>query len=389
VSGSERSGATSVWAVVVAAGAGERFGGAKQFAALGDRRVLDWSVAAAADACDGVVVVLPPGTGEAPDPVASPGPTPPPTTTVTGGATRSASVRAGLALVPDDAHVVVVHDGARPLAGPALFRAVIAAVRSGADGAVPGVRPADTIKRAAGSAVVDTLDRSGLVAVQTPQAFLASALRRAHQGEPEATDDAALVEAAGGRVEVVAGDPRNLKVTTPDDLALARTLLGGRAPAPAARVGMGFDVHAFSDDPGRALVLGGVTLPGERGLAGHSDADVVAHAVADALLGGACLGDLGAHFPDSDERWRDADSLALLARVVDMVREAGLRPANVDCTVVLEAPRLAPHRADLERSLAAVLGAPVSVKATRAEGLGALGRGEGVACWAVAQLQPR
>src|SRR5205807_765572 len=132
--------------VVDAAGAGERFGGAKQFAALGDRRVLDWSVAGAADACDGVVVVLPPGTGEAPDPVASPGPTPPPTTTVTGGATRSASVRAGLALVPDDAHVVVVHDGARPLAGPALFRAVIAAVRSGADGAVPGVRPADTIK---------------------------------------------------------------------------------------------------------------------------------------------------------------------------------------------------------------------------------------------------
>jgi 2-C-methyl-D-erythritol 2,4-cyclodiphosphate synthase len=116
---------------------------------------------------------------------------------------------------------------------------------------------------------------------------------------------------------------------------------------------------------------------------------VVAHAVADALLGGACLGDLGTHFPDSDERWRDADSLALLARVVDMVSEAGLRPANVDCTVVLEAPRLAPHRADLERSLAAVLGAPVSVKATRAEGLGALGRGEGVACWAVAQLHPR
>ena len=251
-----------MWAVVVAAGAGERFGGAKQFAALGGRRVVDWSVAAAADACDGVVVVLPPGTGEAPDPVGSPGPTSPPTTTVTGGATRSASVRAGLALVPDDAHVVVVHDAARPLAQPALFEAVIAAVRSGADGAVPGVRPADTIKRAPGSAVVDTLDRSQLVAVQTPQAFLASALRGAHRGDPDATDDAALVEAAGGRVEVVAGDPRNLKVTTPDDLALARTLLGGRAPAPAARVGMGFDVHPFSDDPGRALVLGGVTLPG-------------------------------------------------------------------------------------------------------------------------------
>src|SRR5437879_1006098 len=182
--------ATSVWAVVVAAGSGERFGGAKQFAPLGGRRVLDWSVAAAADACDGVVLVLPPGTGEAPDPSDPPRPTghtAAPTTTVTGGATRSASVRAGLARVPHDADVVVVHDAARPLAQPALFEAVIAAVRSGADGAVPGVRPADTIKRAAGSAVVDTLDRSQLVAVQTPQAFLASARTGAERGEPEST----------------------------------------------------------------------------------------------------------------------------------------------------------------------------------------------------------
>jgi 2-C-methyl-D-erythritol 2,4-cyclodiphosphate synthase len=155
----------------------------------------------------------------------------------------------------------------------------------------------------------------------------------------------------------------------------------------AVRVGLGFDVHAFSDDPGRRLVLGGVELPGERGLAGHSDADVVAHAVADALLGAAGIGDLGDHFPDTDPAWAGADSLVILGRVVEQVGGAGWRPVNVDCSVVLEAPRVAPHRRDMQDRLAAVVGAPVSVKAGRAEGLGALGRGEGVACWAVALVE--
>jgi 2-C-methyl-D-erythritol 2,4-cyclodiphosphate synthase len=150
------------------------------------------------------------------------------------------------------------------------------------------------------------------------------------------------------------------------------------------RVGQGFDVHPWSDDPGRPLVLGGVVLPGERGLAGHSDADVVAHAVADALLGAAGLGDIGAHFPDTDSRWRGADSLTLLDHVVGLVRAEGWSIGNVDTTVVLEAPRLAPSKAAMEARLAVVVGAPVSVKAKRAEGLGALGRGEGVACFAVA-----
>ena len=155
----------------------------------------------------------------------------------------------------------------------------------------------------------------------------------------------------------------------------------------AVRVGMGFDVHAFSDEPGRLLVLGGVRFEGERGLAGHSDADVVAHAVADALLGAAGLGDLGDHFPDADPAWASADSLDLLARVVERVTAAGWQPANVDCTVVLEAPRVAPHRGAIEERLGAVVGAPVSVKATTAERLGAIGRGEGVACWAVALIE--
>jgi 2-C-methyl-D-erythritol 2,4-cyclodiphosphate synthase len=154
----------------------------------------------------------------------------------------------------------------------------------------------------------------------------------------------------------------------------------------AARVGQGFDVHPWSDEPGRPLVLGGVVLPGERGLAGHSDADVVAHAVADALLGAAGLGDIGTHFPDTDSRWRGADSLTLLGHVVSLVQADGWTIGNVDTTVVLEAPKLAPHKAAMEERLAGVVGAAVSVKAKRAEGLGALGRGEGVACFAVALL---
>jgi 2-C-methyl-D-erythritol 4-phosphate cytidylyltransferase len=207
----------AVWAIVVAAGAGTRFGRPKQFAVLGDRRVLDWSVEAARTVAAGVVVVVPPGT------TGDPG-----TDWVEGGATRSASVRAGLGGVPDDAGVIVVHDAARPLATAGLFAEVVAAVLGGADAAVPGIALSDTVKRVDGSRVVETLDRAHLVAVQTPQAFRAGALRAAHADEREATDDAALVEAAGGMVVVVAGDPGNLKLTRPEDLAVARALLAER-----------------------------------------------------------------------------------------------------------------------------------------------------------------
>jgi 2-C-methyl-D-erythritol 4-phosphate cytidylyltransferase len=208
-----------VWGIVVAGGTGQRFGGPKQFAALGGRRVLDWSVDATRAACAAVVVVVPPGQlreaeGEA--------------YAVEGGATRSESVRAGLALIPGEAEITVVHDAARPLARPALFAAVVAAVEDGADAAVPGVPLRDTVKQVAGGRVVATVQREGLVAVQTPQAFRTGALRRAHAGAPEATDDAALVEAAGGKVVVVAGDAANLKLTEPEDLVLARALLAER-----------------------------------------------------------------------------------------------------------------------------------------------------------------
>lgn len=204
-----------VWAIVVAAGEGRRFGQPKQFAMLGGRPVIEWSVEASRSVARGVVAVVPesfiggPGIGKGADRV------------IAGGASRASSVRRGLAAVPDSAAVVVVHDAARPLASRALFRAVVAAVVDGADGAIPGVAVVDTIKRVRGGRVVETLDRSELVAVQTPQAFRAELLRRAHDGEPEATDDAGLLEALGSLVVVVPGEYHNLKLTSPDDLAIA------------------------------------------------------------------------------------------------------------------------------------------------------------------------
>ena len=205
----------SVWAVVVAAGSGNRFGAPKQFEPLLGRRVLDWSVETARESCDGVVVVLPPDRLE-------PG-------AVAGAATRSGSVRAGLAAVPDDAAVVVVHDGARPLATSALFVRVIGAVVDGADAAIPAVPVTDTVKRVADGRVIETLARRELVAVQTPQAFAAGQLRRVHASEVEATDDAALVEAAGGSVVVVEGERSNIKITDPHDLVVAEALLKARS----------------------------------------------------------------------------------------------------------------------------------------------------------------
>jgi 2-C-methyl-D-erythritol 4-phosphate cytidylyltransferase len=209
-----------VWAVVVAAGRGARFGRPKQYEGLAGRRVLDWSIAAAAAACDGVVLVVPPERADDAEPVDA---------VVPGAETRSGSVRAGLAAVPTDAAVIAVHDAARPLVTPALFAAAVGAVRDGAVGAVCAVPVTDTVKRTTdGSRVAETLDRRRLVAVQTPQAFAAGALRAAHAGDPEATDDAALVEAAGGRVVVVPGDPYNLKITNPEDLVVAAALLERR-----------------------------------------------------------------------------------------------------------------------------------------------------------------
>ena len=367
-----------VWAVVVAAGSGSRFGGLKQYERLGDRRVLDWAVQGARTVAEGVVIAVPADRAQQREDEAD--------VVVTGAASRSGSVRAALAAVPPEADVIVVHDAARPLARPWLFRAVVDAVANGADGAVPGLPVSDTIKRVRQGVVLDTLERTDVVAVQTPQAFRASVLRLAHEAKGEGTDDASLVETVGGRVVVVVGDPDNAKLTDATDLIRARSRAGA-ALAPAPRVGMGFDVHPFSSEPHRRLVLGGVELEGA-GLAGHSDADVVAHAVADALLGAAGQGDLGALFPDHDPAFAGADSLVLLTEAVELIAASGWAPLNVDCSVVAEAPRLAEHLPTMAARLTEVVGAPVSVKAKRAEGLGALGRREAVACWAVALVEP-
>jgi len=207
----------SVWAVVVGGGMGIRYGTVKQYEHLGDKRVVDWALEAARSVAEGVVLVVPPDrAGETEHGVDA---------VVAGGPTRPASVRAGLAAVPGDAEIIVVHDAARPLASVGLFERVIERVREGADAAIPGLQPADTIKRVDGGVVLGTVDREGLAAVQTPQAFAAAVLRRAHEGDPEATDDAALVEAIGGSVVLVPGEEGNTKITSPHDLVVARALI--------------------------------------------------------------------------------------------------------------------------------------------------------------------
>ena len=364
----------TVAAVVVAGGRGTRFRGLKQFADLNGRSVAACSVAAARSVAPHVVLVVPEdyaGAGEGADVV------------VHGGPTRASSVRAGLAHCAD-ASIVVIHDAARPLASPALFAAVVRAVQDGADAAVPGLAVTDTVKRVdrVGAAVVAvaTLERDELVTVQTPQAFRRDALVRAHAATGEATDDAALVEAVGGRVIVLPGEPENVKITEPADLARMR------GPWSSLRIGHGVDVHRFSDDAARPLWLGLTEVPDAPGLAGHSDADVATHAVADALLGAAGLGDIGRHFPDTDPSTAGISSKTLLSAVVELTRDAGYRAVSVDVTIVAQRPKLAPFMTTMTERLSDVVGAPVSVKATTTEGLGAIGRTEGIAATAVAIL---
>jgi 2-C-methyl-D-erythritol 4-phosphate cytidylyltransferase/2-C-methyl-D-erythritol 2,4-cyclodiphosphate synthase len=246
---------------------------------------------------------------------------------------------------------------------------------------------ADTLKRASAEGdVLATVDREGLWGAQTPQGFrtglLLAAYARAMREDWQVTDDAAVVERAGHRVRLVEGEAVNFKITRPEDLALAERLLAG-----SSRSGFGYDVHRLVPD--RALVLGGVTIPHTHGLLGHSDADVLTHAVMDALLGAAALGDIGGHFPDTDAQYRGISSLALLAVVVEKVAAAGFAPINIDVTVAAQAPKLAPHIPAMRGQLASVLGLPlegVSIKATTTEGLGFVGTGEGMAAYATVSL---
>ena len=308
------------------------------------------------------------------------------TAVVPGGAHRQDSVFAGLSHL-GEAPVAVVHDGARPLVPPDVVTAVIqAAAEAGAASAGLPVR--ETVKLVDGVDARQTLDRDRLWVAHTPQAFRTALLREAHhRAKAEGfygTDDAVLVERLGYAVRMVEDSPRNLKVTVPADLDLAEAYAGQRQ---MVRTGIGYDAHRLA--LGRLLRVGGVEIPWPRGLAGHSDADVLAHAIMDALLGGAGLGDLGRHFPPGDPAFRGADSIELLRRVAAMAAGAGWRVVHVDSTVLAEAPRLAPYIPQMQERLAAALGvdcSAVNIKATTTEGMGAIGRGEGIAAHAVATL---
>ena len=301
---------------------------------------------------------------------------------VPGGADRQASALCGLKALPEDADIALIHDGARPFVTEAIIRRVIDSVQQYGSG-VAAVPCRDTIKRADGNgAVLETLDRSTLWQMQTPQGFYVKDLLAAHAAAKERyTDDAALMEAAGkAPVRLVLGSPDNIKLTSPEDLRMVNGML-------TPRIGTGFDAHRLVE--GRELWLGGVQIPYEKGLLGHSDADAPLHALADALLGAAVLGDIGKLFPDSDPQYKGISSVLLLEEVRKRLTNAGFTIGNVDLTIVCQAPKLAPYIPQMREKIAkalAISAEQVSVKATTTERMGYEGRGEGISAQAVAMV---
>ena len=379
----------TLYALVLASGRGTRFGGAlpKQYLPLAGDSVLRHAVTAFAanSRIAGIQVTIRPEDHDIYDAAVAGLDLLPP---VPGGAERQDSARLGLeALAPLSPARVLIHDGARPFPDAALIDRVIDALDQ-APAVIPGVPLGDTIKRVADGRITETVDRSGLWRVQTPQGFDFKAILAAHRAVAgrALTDDAAIAEAAGIAPLIVAGSEANLKVTTADDLAAAERLIA--AQQGDIRVGQGFDVHPFG--PGTGLMICGVNIPHSAGVIGHSDADVGLHALTDAILGAIGAGDIGMHFPPSDPQWRGASSDRFLAHAAGLVRVRGGRIAMLDVTIICERPKIAPHRAAMVERVAAILGiAPdrVSVKATTTEKLGFTGRGEGIAAQAVATVR--
>jgi 2-C-methyl-D-erythritol 4-phosphate cytidylyltransferase/2-C-methyl-D-erythritol 2,4-cyclodiphosphate synthase len=388
-----------VTAIIAAGGRGERLGHAhpKQLLSVGGRPILERSLSTflAHPAITEIVVALP--ADLAADPPLYLRGRSKPVILVAGGARRQDSVRQAFLASDETSEIVVVHDAARPFASADLLsRTIDAAAASGA--ALAALRSRDTVKRVAAAGpgkvsprfVAETLPRDEIYLAQTPQAFRRDVLRDALAiGETvDATDEATLAERAGHAVRVVEGESSNLKVTTKDDLAVAEAIAD--APERRGRVGTGYDLHRLVE--GRPLVVGGVTIPAGRGALGHSDADVACHAITDAILGAAGLGDIGRMFPDSDPRWKDASSLDLLGLAAAHLAEHGFDVGNVDVTVVLEQPKIRAHIDAMRGAIARAMGldaARVSVKGKTNEGVDAVGRGDAIAAHAVALVLPR
>lgn len=376
-------------AVIVAAGSGTRAGPgqAKQWRVVAGKPVLRWSVEALLNAgVQKLVIVADPQAREALDAALAglPG-----WSAAAGGATRPLSVQAGLALLADRPgdEPVLIHDAARPFLGAATIAEVLAALAE-ADGAIPAMPMADTLKSAAADSALVTKPRDNLWRAQTPQAFRRDRLSAAYAawtGPEDPTDDAQVVERHGGRVVVTPGDPMLMKLTYPEDFAMAEQLAGR---ARITRMGQGFDAHRWG--PGESVWLCGVEIAHDETLIGHSDADAGLHALTDAILGAIGEGDIGDHFPPTDPQWKGAASDKFLIHAVDLVRQRGGTLVNVDVTLICERPKIKPHRAAMRERLAQILDLPldrVSVKATTTEGMGFTGRGEGLAAQAIAVVE--
>jgi 2-C-methyl-D-erythritol 4-phosphate cytidylyltransferase / 2-C-methyl-D-erythritol 2,4-cyclodiphosphate synthase len=377
------------YALIVAAGRGARFGGAlpKQYLPLGSATVLRHAVAAFAGhpRITGVAVVIRDEDRALFEAATAGLPLLPP---VAGGAERQDSVRLGLEALARHAPArVLIHDGARPFADPALIDRVTAALDK-APAAIPALPLGDTVKRVIDGRIIETVDRAQLYRAQTPQGFDFPMILAAHQAAAGRmlTDDAAVAEAAGIAPLVVAGSEDNPKITTIADLTAAERLLAARLGD--IRVGQGFDVHGFG--PGDQVMVCGIAVPHDRTLVGHSDADVGLHALTDALLGAIGAGDIGQHFPPSDPHWRGAPSDVFLRHAAAAVRDKGGMIAAVDVTIICERPKIAPHRTAMVERVATILGIAsgrVSVKATTTDRLGFAGRGEGIAAQAIATVR--
>ncbi|MGE3958044.1 MAG: 2-C-methyl-D-erythritol 4-phosphate cytidylyltransferase [Vicinamibacterales bacterium] len=386
-----------VSAIIAAGGRGQRFGGPvpKQMLSIGGQSILERSVALflAHPGIDELIVALPPEFVAAPPPYLRAGAKP--IRVVSGGARRQDSVQNAFSAIAEAADLVVIHDAARPFASPDLIsRTIAAAAECGA--ALAAVPARDTVKRTSGQGapfVSETIPRESVYLAQTPQAFTRRVLREAlalGEGGPDATDEASLAERAGHPVRLVEGEQTNIKITTPEDLPVVDAIAkrGAEEADAAIRVGTGYDLHRLVE--GRPLVLGGLTVPFERGPLGHSDGDVVCHSLTDAILGAAALGDIGRHFPDSDPRLKDSNSVDLLRQAYALVRAAGYVVVNVDVTIVLERPKIKGYVDAMRQSMAAALGLPVdavSIKGKTNEGVDSVGRGEAIAAQAVALLR--